>query len=85
METYNPGPERGIVIVWTILNDDVVNDLRAFDDFDENLKDAIEILLEYLSDTNKEIFEIGNHYVVTEDEICIAVYEDELEITTFQP
>jgi len=84
METSSNGPERGVVILRTAVNNDVVDNLRAFDDYDKNLKFAIEALVELLMDTDREIFEIGNQYVVTEEEICIAVYEDELNIETLE-
>jgi len=78
-------PTRDIVVVSIPINNDVIYNLKAHDDFDEQLNFVIKTYIAYIEDTeNIEIYSIGNSYFVTEDFIYLALYEDELSDETLK-
>ncbi len=67
-----------IVVLETEINDDVIQQLKQADDNDPHLKEVIDAYAKALEGEDIEIFEIGNDFIVCENAIYIAVYEDEL-------
>jgi hypothetical protein len=72
-------PTKDIIVVETPVNDEVIYNLQADDDnIDEQLKFVIKAYAAYIEDNEDiEILTVGNSYLVTENAVYIAVYEDE--------
>lgn len=69
--------ERDIVVLWINIDDDVITNLKFSDDYDECLNIVINAFKEQLEQEGKEIFYIGNTFLICEDNIYLAIYEDE--------
>lgn len=74
---------KDIIVLETKLNDDVIAQLKSIsnDEVADDIKLVIKAYTMELEEKypNVELFEIGSHYIVTEDCIYIAVYADEIE------
>lgn len=66
-----------IIVLETEINNDVIQQLKQADDNDPHLKEVIDAYVVTLEREDIEIFEIGNDFIVCENAIYIAVYEDE--------
>lgn len=76
--------EENIIVLSTKINDDIIAALRAVPakEVDPMIKDLIDSCVKDIKDSGEdiEIFEIGPHYIVTENSLYIAVFEDQIEI-----
>jgi len=70
---------RVIDILQMQLDDEVITTLRDEDDEDIHLAEAINAYAISLGGFGKEIFEHGNSYLVCEDCVYLAAYEDDVE------
>lgn len=78
-------PTKDIVVLESPINNDVIDNLEAHDDFDEQLNFVIRAYVAWIEDNeNIEIYRIGNSYFITEDSIYIAVYQDDLSEETLE-
>lgn len=71
--------ERDVVVVTIAINNDTIAELQAADEYDRNITPVMEAFAESLTKRDKEIFLQGNLFIVTEDEIFVGVYEDDLD------
>lgn len=74
---------ENIVVLTLEINNEVIANLRVVDDYDTKIKELIDALAEKLTDEGTEVYEVGNTFIVTENEILVAGYQDEVteEIT----
>ena len=78
-------PTRDIVVVSIPIDNEVIYNLQARDDFDEHLNFVVRAYAAHIEDNeNIEIYKIGNCYLITEDYIYLAVYQDELNEETLE-
>jgi hypothetical protein len=68
-----------IVVLEAQIDDEVIQHLKMADDSDIHLKEIIDAYEIVLSEKGIEIFDRGNDFLICEDAIYIAVYEDEFE------
>lgn len=71
--------ERDVVVVTIAINNDTIAELQAADEYDRNITPVMEAFAESLTKRDKEIFLQANLFIVTEDEIFVGVYEDDLD------
>jgi hypothetical protein len=68
---------KDIVVLETAISNEVIYQLQT-NDFREDLNAVINEYARQLEEGGVEIFQIGNDFVVTEDCIYIAAYEEDV-------
>jgi hypothetical protein len=69
--------QNDVIVLWAVLNNDVIAQLKTVDDYDSSITPIIEAFARSLEKEGTEIYHEGNTFLVTEKEIYIGVYEDE--------
>lgn len=76
--------EENIIVLSTKINDEIIAALRAVPvkEVDPMIKELIDNRIADIKNSGEdiEIFETGPHYIVTENALYIAVFEDQIEI-----
>lgn len=70
---------KDIIVVETSINDDVIQQLKQSDDTNKDLGAVITEYAKQLQDKGIEIFDMGNDFIVCEEGIYIACYDDEFD------
>lgn len=68
---------KDIIVIETAINDEVIQQLKT-NDLYEDLKVVIDEYARQLKESRVEIFEVGNDFIVTEECVYIAMYEEDL-------
>jgi hypothetical protein len=70
--------EKDVVLVFITMDNGIADILRVSDDYDPELKDLLDGVIEFALDDGEEIFEVGQCYLITEKGIYVACYSEEV-------